>query len=605
MTFHNEAGRAADASGKNALLDISANCPRAQGVWPGDYLEIVASSPVSAGTIVKLVFATRVSATGQKYWRLEFRDGEEWKIVGQSYTNPEVSGPDGLPVVYTHAMESDGSTNIKVESLATYSSNTDQVEFRFICAANYKANDSGALPAPNTGTWRLAVDETVADAVPDDPYQPQISIVAAGAETLTKANLQVTPQYLVFEGTGGSSRKFSVDCDQDFTLTASNDWIHLNSTESGAGNELSFSVSCDDNPQGLVREGTVTVKAGFTRADIAIIQSAAGGTIAPDLDPLISVVGGNSVDVPFQAGSVTVKVQSNVEVAALAEDSWLSVAALPSTKAEVGVKEFSVSYTANSDNVNARQGSVVFYNLSEGLEAVLTVTQERNISGEDLSAKFPIVWSFPAPSDSWKSGVDYLLMTHSDSGTYIYSDDHTGKIEVVRAGTNASLSDPTYLVKTDVTDVGGGKTNERMLLHYGIGPTSYWQFTVENVKQGAGTYNIRYKMCSSAGGAKYFRLEYTLEDDWSNPVPIGATSQAKISMDSDELQAYTYATPSGNTAVQVDQSFTLPAIEEYKTLKIRAIVVSAVNCGQTKDCAVNTTATNRIFGTPTISFTAN
>ncbi len=279
MTWHNESGKAVDSAGK-AVIDVSDNCPRAAGVWPGDYLEIVAAAPVSAGTIVKLVFGTRVSGTGHKYWRLEFRDGETWKIAGQPLTDPEVPGPDGQPVVYTHVMNSDGSTNIFVESLANYTANTDQVEFRFICAANWQANGNGALGAPNGGTWRLAVDTKTAD----DPYQPQISIVAAGSETLTKANLTVNPSYLAFNGENAGSRKFTVSSDQDFTLTPSSDWIKIDQTESSAGDDISFSVSCDDNATGSIREGAIVVKAGITRSSIAIIQGAKPGSQKPD-DP--------------------------------------------------------------------------------------------------------------------------------------------------------------------------------------------------------------------------------------------------------------------------------------------------------------------------------
>ncbi len=279
MTWHNESGRAVDSAGK-VVIDVSDNCPRAAGVWPGDYLEIVAASPVSAGTIVKLVFGTRVSGTGHKYWRLEFRDGDTWKIAGQPLTDPEVPGPDGKPVVYTHAMNSDGSTNIFVESLANYTANTDQVEFRFICAANWQANGKGALGAPNGGTWRLAVDTKTAD----DAYQPQISIVAAGSETLTKANLTVNPSYLAFDGEKAGSRKFTVTSDQDFTLTPSSDWIKVDQTESSAGEDISFTVNCEDNDTGSIREGVIVIKAGITRSSIAIIQGAKPGSVTPGSD---------------------------------------------------------------------------------------------------------------------------------------------------------------------------------------------------------------------------------------------------------------------------------------------------------------------------------
>jgi len=369
ITWHNECGKAADTAGKVAT-DVSDNSPRASGVWPGDYLELVAGSPVSAGTIVKLTFATRVSGTGQKYWRLEFRDGDVWKIAGQSFTDPDVMGPDGQPVVYTHTMASDGSTNILVESLANYTSNTDQVEFRFICAANSQANGKGPLAAPNGGTWRLSVNEKTAD----DPYQPQISIVAAGAETLTKANLVVNPAYLAFEGTGMGERKFTVSCDQDFTLTPSASWIHVDVSESSAGEDLPFSVKCNDNNTSGIREGSITIKAGITRTDIAIIQGAAGGG-EPARDPFITIVGGDKLSVGYKGGEAVVTVESNLLVSASSKDSWIKITPDPENQPDVDEKRFTVAYEDNPSADSGRTASIRFYNDSYGLEAVLTVEQ--------------------------------------------------------------------------------------------------------------------------------------------------------------------------------------------------------------------------------------
>lgn len=406
ITWHNEVGKAADTGGK-IVLDVSDNSPRAAGVWPGDYLEIVAASPVSAGSIVKVVFGTRVSGTGQKYWRLEFRDGEEWKIVGKPQTDPDVAGPDGNPVVYTHAMASDGSTNVLVDGLATYTANTDQVEFRFICAANYQANGNGPLSAPNGGTWRLSVnDEADGETRTENPYQPQISVVAAGSEILTRASLNVTPAYLVFEGKKSSSRKFNVSSDQDFTITPSHSWIHVNATEASAGEDLSFTVTCDDNTQATTREGSVTIKAGITRKEVAIVQ----GSGASDMDPLISIASGNAIQVPYTAGETVIRIQANVDISTQSLADWLTVA--PATKAAVETREYVVSYTANDDTQHTRTGSIRFYNAFRNLESVLTVTQAKNTGGilvyfaDDFSWLKPLVDAYVAEKPSAASSMD-------------------------------------------------------------------------------------------------------------------------------------------------------------------------------------------------------
>lgn len=593
-----------------ATLDVSGDSPRVTKAQPGDYMEMVAASPVSAGTIVKAVFATRSSGGGPKYWRLEFRDGEEWKVVSPSFTDPNVVDAAGQPIVYTHAMNADGATNTLVESLVTYSTSTDQVEFRFICASNLRASGAGTIS--ETGTWRLSVDEATAE----DPYQPQISIVAAGPGTLVKANMKVSPSYLTFDGSNSLSRKFSVTCDQDFTITPSENWIHVDASASGSGEDLPFTVTCDDNTSASTREGVVTVKAGITRADINIIQGGKGGADLPDLGDFIGISSGNHVAVDSEAGSTAVTVVANTTVIATVSDSWLSVTEGSTKASSITNKKYIVSFTRNTDLYAERVGYVYFRNTSGSLESVLTVTQEQGVERDPIS--FPVKWTFPDPSDKWVEGTDYSLPKNgSTAAAFIYSDDHTGKISVVRAaGSNGQARGNTsYNIQTGVTMPDGNMSNERMFLYYGMGPGSddsnvtpgsYWEFEIGDVRNPAGTYNISYMMCSSGGGPKYFRLEYTLENNWDNPVAIEATNTAEYEYGkTGNPVSYTYATPSNNKAVEVDASFHLGAMDKNKTLRIRAIVASRINCKVDNNVAVNTTATNRIFGTPTVAFTAD
>lgn len=229
-------------------------------------------------------------------------------------------------------------------------------------------------------------------------------------------------------------------------------------------------------------------------------------------------------------------------------------------------------------------------------------------------AEFPIVWSFPEESSTWVKGQDFYLHEHSGTGTYVYSDNHSGKVSVVRAGTSNSLGTATYISRGGVTFEGSTLPDEVQLLTYGMGPGeagniakdgSYWLFEIPNVMNPAGTYSITYKSCASGGGPKYFRLEYTLDDNWSSPIAIEATNTVRYAYDDDssDLVSYTYATPSNNEAVLVNYSFHIDDISSLSPLKIRAMVVSRINCKQDGNVAVNTTGTNRILGIPTISFT--
>ena len=236
---------------------------------------------------------------------------------------------------------------------------------------------------------------------------------------------------------------------------------------------------------------------------------------------------------------------------------------------------------------------------------------------EPTPTEFPVVWSFPEPGDNWVEDIDYHMQAGSGNGSYVYSDNHTGKLFTYRTSSNqyitttdsntgkVTVHTPTYLKRTDtIKDTDGTDlTGEVMFLHYGIGKNDYWEFDVFNVKNEAGEYNVSFKMCSSNSGAKHFRIEYTLDDQWPS-TPLVAASDSGDGTTEDNIY-YSYATPSNNYAVQANAHFHLDSMTEFKTLRIRAIVVTNTRCNGTGNLSNNTTATNRMFGTPTISFTAD
>ena len=164
--YNNEAGNAADlASGKKKTkLDIQALNPRVTGAWPGDYCQFKVPGVVSKGKKVRITFETRTSATNPKYWKLIYLDGNEWKAAAEIKTD-KVEGTD---VEYTHAMNADGATNVKVDATVTYSVKTENVVFRFVCQSAMGAGGD-MLTAPNGGTWRLAVTD-----ISTTEWQPRI-----------------------------------------------------------------------------------------------------------------------------------------------------------------------------------------------------------------------------------------------------------------------------------------------------------------------------------------------------------------------------------------------------------------------------------------------
>lgn len=154
-------------------LDVESGNPRCTGPWPGDYWDFATNASAKAGETVEISFETRTSGTGHKYWRLEYLDGTEWKVAGTALKTSE----PGSEIVYTHTMNADGKTNVFVDTKVTYENATSMIEFRFVCAANWKAN-GGALSARNGGSARLTVTD------PADPSrQPTIKKVSGGSET--------------------------------------------------------------------------------------------------------------------------------------------------------------------------------------------------------------------------------------------------------------------------------------------------------------------------------------------------------------------------------------------------------------------------------------
>ena len=150
--------------GGKTSLDVSGKNPRVNGAWPGDYLEFKANSPISAGSIVKLKFEARTSGSGLKLWRLQYKDGEEWKdaskLITRSITgdtnNKEKPVSITKEVSYTHQFKggSSDADNDVITAVVNYANTTDAVVFRLICAANWTGSQWQEVP--NASSFRLA-----------------------------------------------------------------------------------------------------------------------------------------------------------------------------------------------------------------------------------------------------------------------------------------------------------------------------------------------------------------------------------------------------------------------------------------------------------------
>ena len=127
--------------------------PYVTGAWPGDYW--LFSTPVKnlkTGTKIRFSGCSRISGTGQKYWRLEYLEGSSWKAA----TETQTVNFNGQTITYTHALPT-ATPNLTIEATVTYKRPIADgaVQFRFICAANCTGGNA-ALENPNGGTMRWA-----------------------------------------------------------------------------------------------------------------------------------------------------------------------------------------------------------------------------------------------------------------------------------------------------------------------------------------------------------------------------------------------------------------------------------------------------------------
>lgn len=500
IRFDNTCSKLVDVDGKT-LFDISSDCPRVTGVWPGDYCEFKAFSPVSAGSLIKLVFTTRVSGTGHKYWRLEYRDGQEWKAAAPLLTDSSVMGPDGEPVVYTHAMSADGSTNIVVSAVVKYANTTDEVDFRFICAADWQANGSGKLNKPNGGTWRLAMD----GAASGEALQPSISCVAAGSEVLTPATIEVegvTDNIITFEGTPEAPVKFNVTSDMDFEVTSDASWLTIENGVGAAYEPQEVTVTCAPSDQSTMRKATITIKSGISKYEINVIQSSAGG----ELEPFVSIVGGNALSTNYQEKNLVLKVQSNVEYTVTSDVDWITI--IPASKALVEVAPHNYTIAKNNDS-EPRTGHIVVKNDEKGIESVFTITQ-------DVFTPLYCEWLFNATTmadavTGYAATFNDKSTAAGDGGQYVNSNvAGNGRITYVQVDKSAYVSAdyPNAPARTV------GSTGHPFV--YGAWPGEYWLFeATDGEEYPAGTkLNISFITRVSGTGQKYWLLEYWDGDAW-------------------------------------------------------------------------------------------
>lgn len=220
-----------------------------------------------------------------------------------------------------------------------------------------------ASATPDQQRWHL---DNVKVSDSDIPYKDPVY-----------ANVTVSEEIVTFEGTPLAPVELKINSDYDWTLTKGfeTEWFSIDVLEGLAGEETTVKVTCQPSTLNTLRKGTITLASADTRKTIHVVQSAAGG----ELEPLISIIGGNSGNTGFDAGSFKLGIQSNVAYQVETDAAWVTTAAVE-TKAIVETSEIVVNFEANSAD-QPRTARIRVFNSDLNIESVYTLTQAAYESG--------------------------------------------------------------------------------------------------------------------------------------------------------------------------------------------------------------------------------
>ena len=268
-----------------------------------------------------------------------------------------------------------------------------------------------ASVTPDQQRWHL---DNIKIADSDIPYSDPVY-----------AKVIVSDDVITFEGTPDKPYELKIESDNPWTLTKGSDadWLSLDVREGPAGEETTVKITCEPSISSKLRHAVITLASADTRKNIHVVQSAAGG----ELDPLISISTGNTVEVLGQGAEFTAKIQSNVEFETEINGSWITEVSTPATKAVVETVSKTFKAEPNLTGTD-RTGTIRFF--KDNIESVLTVKQAKfepsitvtypgvnTIAGIGETRKLNIVSNVPftVTAPSW---VKLPAMNIPAAGTY-------------------------------------------------------------------------------------------------------------------------------------------------------------------------------------------
>lgn len=213
------------------------------------------------------------------------------------------------------------------------------------------------------------------------------------------ADLSVSDDIVTFEGTPAGPAKLTIKSDNAWTITkgADADWFSVDVAEGAAGQSVEVKVTCEPSTSSTLRHSTLVIASADTRKTVHVVQSAAGG----ELEPLISIAGGNTVTVIGQGEEFETRVQSNVDFETEILSDWITAVPTVTKNALVSVKALKFKAAVNLTGA-ARTGTIRFYN--GNLETVLTVKQEK--FEPSIKVTFPGVWTIAGIGETRKVTVE-------------------------------------------------------------------------------------------------------------------------------------------------------------------------------------------------------
>ena len=351
------------------------------------------------------------------------------------------------------------------------------------------------------------------------------------------ANVIVSDEVVTFEGTPTGPASITINSDKDWTITKgqNSDWFSIDVTQGAAGSDTKVAVTCEPSTISTLRRSTFVIASADTRKTIHVVQSAAGG----ELDPLISIVGGNSVTVAATAATMSVRIQANVPFSYDCDVDWITPAAQNSSLVTITEGAFTVAANNGTDE---RTAHIRFYNDKYGLETIYTVKQLSD------HATLPVKWTLRSScnfTSTWPFANTPGVSTTEGENGYMNSTTGVGTIWFNNA--NGVANDTNKKCKLDVSD-----KSPRVM---GVWIGDYCQFKVPGKVDKGRKVRISFETRVSGTHPKYWRLQYLDGETWKDACE---TKTAAVEGEGDVVYTHQMASD-GSTNIQVDATVTYGA----------------------------------------------